>query len=37
MKRDLVEKEASQDQVRAIDERITATMRKFNDRVSPSI
>ena len=31
-KRDLVEKDADKEQVRAIDERITATMRKFNER-----
>ena len=37
MKRDLVENEADPAKVRAIDDRITATMRKFNDRVSPSI
>ena len=37
MKRDLVENDAGQDRVRAIDERITATMRSFNERAGAVI
>ena len=37
MKRDLVEQDADKDQIRAIDDRITATMRSFNERAAPLI
>lgn len=37
MKRDLVEQDAGPDKVRAIDDRITATMRAFNERAGAVI
>ena len=37
MKRDLVENDADQAQIRAIDDRITATMKAFNERAKAAI
>lgn len=37
MKRDLIEADADQDRVRAIDDRITETMRRFSERAGPVI